>query len=66
MTADVKHNGDGTSDKGTRTGEAESEAVWPEIAVADADLARVVAAWPTLLPDAKAAIVAMIQTAAKA
>jgi len=60
MTADVKHDSDGTSDNGTETGEAESEAVCPNSAPADADLARLIAAWPTLPADVKVAVLAVI------
>jgi hypothetical protein len=73
MTADVKHNGDGSSDKGTRAGEAESEAVCQNFAPADAELSRrydpdlalVIAAWATLPTDVRAGIVAMVKAAVK-
>lgn len=64
MAADVKHNADCTSDKETEAGEAESEAVCPDSAPADPDLARIIAAWPTLAADVKVGIMAMV-TAAK-
>ena len=62
MTAALKHNADGTCVKASEVGEAESEAVSPNFAPADANLARITAAWPTLPAGVKAVIVTMACT----
>ena len=65
MTADVKHNSDDTSDKEAQAGEAESEAVRPDLPSTDVELAAVVAIWPALPAAIKAGIRALVQAAVK-
>jgi hypothetical protein len=65
MTADVKHHRDATSGKGTQAGEAESEAVRPDLPSTDAELAAIVAIWSALSAAIKAGIRALVEAAVK-
>jgi hypothetical protein len=42
-------------------GEAKAEAVSPDSSTADTDLARLIAAWPAMPADVRAAILAMVR-----
>jgi len=61
MTDDERHCREGSCDNQANRGEAESEAVSPEMEIVDADLAQVVAAWPILPADVKRAIVQTVK-----
>jgi hypothetical protein len=64
MTDGVRCDEGETSGKAHERGEAESEAVSPELATTDLQLAALVTTWPTLPPAIKAGIVALIRVAA--
>lgn len=61
MTDGVRCDEGETSGKGHGGGEAESEAVLPDLAPTDPQLAAIVTAWPTLPAAIKAGIVAMVR-----
>ena len=65
MPNGVKHDVDGTSDNAVATGEAESEAVCPDSAPVDPDLAKVIAAWWALPAGVRAGIVAAVDGATR-
>jgi len=61
MPEDTSGDRDGTSDNTHQTGEAESEAVWLTLAHGDPMLTGIIAAWPTLPANVRAAIVRMVR-----